>query len=375
MHRVIACVVAALAASALGQLTPPTGPIKSTMKTLHEIEPSTPIGHDTTPGDATAEFVISYAGHYHLTDLATSSDKNVIRVRSSGVTIDLRGHKILPLINGKSGIVSTQDAGLVVVRNGEVGGNADWPAIDLSLGSHSIVENIRVTEGAPAIAMGTHAIVRNTTVREARGTGIIVGRSSLVESCIVDGSSVEDSIGISTGEVCIVRDSTVTGFDFAGIAAGPGTRVADCTASGCRFTGFHGVEGAMFSGCTSRENHLYGFYFMSSVRARDCTALDNGASGFHAFQACVLTDCISSSNSQHGYMTVGNLNRFTGNTALNNETHGFSIPTHKNVLTNNTAGGHGGPWNFWVNESSKNYYAGKVDLNNLDHALKNYPGD
>ncbi|HZW06443.1 MAG TPA: hypothetical protein VFF65_04910, partial [Phycisphaerales bacterium] len=62
--------IAALSAvgrnAAAGPIDPPAGPVAPTGRTLAEVEPRTPIGPVTTPGDADAVFKITQPGSYYL---------------------------------------------------------------------------------------------------------------------------------------------------------------------------------------------------------------------------------------------------------------------------------------------------------------------
>ena len=89
-----------------GPLTPPGAPAP-TMKTLHEIEPSTPINATNTPGDADAVFVISQSGPYHLTeDVIGEVGKHGIQINTNNVTLDLRGFNLEGVAGSLDGVKS-----------------------------------------------------------------------------------------------------------------------------------------------------------------------------------------------------------------------------------------------------------------------------
>src|SRR3989304_4869431 len=67
-----------------GDLNPPPGPITPTQRT--------PIGANTTPGDADSLFMITQPGSYYLTgNIIGVSGKFGIEINASGVTLDLMG--------------------------------------------------------------------------------------------------------------------------------------------------------------------------------------------------------------------------------------------------------------------------------------------
>ena len=69
------------AAASAGPLAPPPGPVGSSMTTLQQVEPRTPITAQTCPGNASSLRVISAPGNYYLTeDLALDSNLHGIAV-------------------------------------------------------------------------------------------------------------------------------------------------------------------------------------------------------------------------------------------------------------------------------------------------------
>src|SRR5690242_20378891 len=84
------------AALVAGPLNPPAGPVASTYKTLNEIEPRTPIGPATTPGDADSVYTITQPGSYFLTgDVAGQAGKHGIEIEASHVSIEFNGFRLL----------------------------------------------------------------------------------------------------------------------------------------------------------------------------------------------------------------------------------------------------------------------------------------
>lgn len=84
------CLVLATKTVFAGDLTPPSGPVQSTMKTLDQVEPRRPIGQSDVP------VMITEPGSYVLTESLspTASGQTAITIVASDVTIDLRGFAI-----------------------------------------------------------------------------------------------------------------------------------------------------------------------------------------------------------------------------------------------------------------------------------------
>ncbi len=75
-----------------------------------------------TPGDATAEFVISQPGSYCLaSNLAGVSGKDGIRIDADGVTLDLSGFAMLGVSGSLSG-VHINSHFQIAIRNGTISG-------------------------------------------------------------------------------------------------------------------------------------------------------------------------------------------------------------------------------------------------------------
>jgi hypothetical protein len=75
------------------------------MKTLSEIEPRTPLSQTTTPGDATAAYIITQPGSYYLTAETTgASGKHGICIATSNVRSDLNGYRLVGPTGSLSGI-------------------------------------------------------------------------------------------------------------------------------------------------------------------------------------------------------------------------------------------------------------------------------
>src|SRR5262245_39350080 len=110
-----------------GSLTPPAGPIVPTMKTLTEVEPRTPIGLTTTPGDPDSLYKITQPGSYYLTgNVQGVAGKMGIEVVASHVTIDLRGFEMVGVAGSLAGIdINNGAAGNLIgitVRDGTLRG-------------------------------------------------------------------------------------------------------------------------------------------------------------------------------------------------------------------------------------------------------------
>ena len=197
-----------------GPLTPPPGAPASTMKTLAQVEPRTPINAETTPGDNDATpsaFKITQPGSYYLTDNITGVNGRIaIEITAADVTIDLGGFSIRPGGGGAAptfAIRSTDNAAdRVVVRNGYIV-SPQFAAIELLGSEYCTISDITFTGGESAIAVGSYAVVSDCIVNGASNVGIQTFSNSVVERCLVRGGQT----GISAAGKTIVKDCYVDG--------------------------------------------------------------------------------------------------------------------------------------------------------------------
>lgn len=245
-----------------GPLDPPQGPVESTYKTLHEVEPRTPVGTETTPGDAGTVYKIVREGSYYLTDdLVGEAGKHGIVIAATNVVLDLNGFRLYGFsLQGDTGTAVIAEAGTsgIVVRNGNVRlWNGD--GIDLSLASESVVEDVVVTNCAWGIQIGAGSAARN----------------------------------------CTAADNANPGF---ALQAGGGT--FESCRSLRNFTGFDGTTdgGALFVDCVASDNSFGGGFNASNREAdfRSCRAIDNQGTGFQ-FIAGAAIDCTAVGNA-HGIL-------------------------------------------------------------------------
>src|SRR6266536_5232047 len=95
-----------------------------------------------TPGDATAEFVISQPGSYCLgSNVVGVAGQNGIRIDADNVTLDLAGFAVLGVGNSLSGVVINNHFH-IVVRNGSISG---WGShgLDGTNGALSRIDDLR----------------------------------------------------------------------------------------------------------------------------------------------------------------------------------------------------------------------------------------
>ncbi len=246
MNRTTALAFAslALAASAglliAGPLTPPAGPVTSTMKTLTEVEPRIAINATNTPGDASSTFKITQSGSYYLTaDVVALANKIGISVTASNVTIDLNGYGIISSAGAaNAAIEKVSSTGNLSVRNGSVQGPFGNRAV--FAGSPARIEDLTITQGDIAIN-GSPSTVRNCRITGGGFFALITlgdfaNAPSVIEDCqLVHTSSTGNGI-LSSHNDTTIRRCTVSsgpGFDNYGIQAfASGHVIEDCTVRG-----------------------------------------------------------------------------------------------------------------------------------------------
>lgn len=336
--------VSALAGVAkAGPLTPPAGPVSSSGKTLTDVEPRTPIGPTTTPGDGTATYVISQPGSYYLTGgITTTAGKAGIRIAASRVTIDLMGFTISG--PGSAGIT---DGGAALsdirIHSGSVAGvggigisltTSDRTRLErmtargcagtgFAAGQNCHAEDLDADQNtatpglAGGISLGDQAAVVTCNARGNTGGGIRAGVDSRCEECVctsntgigieVQGAGrVERCMAGSNGGAGISGPSTI-GSSLAVSNTGRGvttTRAAimNSTSYSNGDVGFSTGGGGTISGCVAawQTGTAAGFSLGSVGVAESCVAYRNAGTGIAALQHGRVNNCVARGNTGHG---------------------------------------------------------------------------
>lgn len=344
------CAGAALA----GPLSPPAGPVSSTMKTMQEVEPRTPIGADTTPGDADSVFRITQAGSYYLTGNVTGqSGKSGIEVVADDVTIDLCGFVLEGVAGSKAGVTDTgleeDPISNLTVRNGTIRGfgygqiSCEWVRTGrlegLTVSGTSYGINFRgsgTIDGCTATGIGAtgsigFSVDAATTITRCLASGYDTGYLVLgatVQECVARGNKTGFSVASGIIRDCLADSNSVTGVQSNS------SLVQDCRIDGCptgiEATGFRDtIRGNAITSC-SVDGIRVG---LSNTKVIDNTiagSQSDNQTGIRINQG--VTRCYVEGN-------VGSYNAFgivvdgTGNTIVGN-IFGDSLPGHVNYQLN-----------------------------------------
>jgi len=263
-----------------GPLDPPGAP-GPTMKTLDEVEPSIPVGPETTPGDADARFVINQPGAYHLTaDLIAEQGRHGVQILADDVTLDLRGFTLRGDAGALDGVRAGEDAGAlltnIVVRNGRAVG---WggSGVRLNRANRASVERVfSVGNGAYGVLAGTGARVTDCTAEGNTLTNISVAGQSIVEGCLSLRGGADGFTGAATSvfQRCVAFLNQGDGF-----RPGSGATLTDCIASGNQGDGFDAGARVVFERCVSLFDLGRGIVAGLDSTARGCTITGAGQDG------------------------------------------------------------------------------------------------
>ncbi|USN98773.1 MAG: right-handed parallel beta-helix repeat-containing protein [Phycisphaeraceae bacterium] len=299
-----------------GPVDPPVGPIQSTMKTLGEVEPRTPINTETCPGDANSIFRIAQPGSYYLTaNLQGASGFSGIEIGADNVTIDLCGFTLRGG-GGSSldGITMSGGHRGIAVLNGKVefwSGNG----VNLALAASSRVSGVFAIDNSLA--------------------GITVGSASMVTDCQTHGN---DDWGFLASNNCVLRDC-VSAYDGKGISADYASLIERCSVSNSHAQGFTVYSGCVLQRCSALTNTNYGFWLGAKSIARDCSAGSNGDHGFVPQSNCSLKGCTSNTNGKSGFFLAQGCD-ISECYASDNSLHGIDCGDDCTV-TGNTCRGNG----------------------------------
>lgn len=223
-------ILAAAAWLVAGPLTPPSGPITSTYKTLVEVEPRTAINSTNTPGDADSVYRITQSGSYYLTgNLVGAIGKHGIQIEASNVSIDFNGFTLsgVPGMGAFSGVSAVSNVN-IRLKNGTLTGWGDR-GIFLA-GQASLVENVVASSNLfHGIDTGTSAVVRGCSAVNNGGWGIIADDASTVQSCTAQGNA---GVGIYADAASVVSECSVFGGGEDGVYVGATSIIRNCSVRG-----------------------------------------------------------------------------------------------------------------------------------------------
>lgn len=194
-----------------GPLDPPAAP-GSTMKTLEQVEPRTPI--------SSVPYTISQPGSYYLTgDLTGVAGSSGISVTASDVTIDLNGFTLIGVPGSTDGISAAAGPNRIAVLNGRV---RNWGVhgVNLQHAHDGRFERLQVSDNASVgIYAGSGSIISDCTAHH-NGYGIYVTSEvstmdgGIVRNCVV---SYNTSDGIVVTDGVLVKDNESKSNALAGI--------------------------------------------------------------------------------------------------------------------------------------------------------------
>ncbi len=320
-----------------GPLSPPSGTIASTYKTLTEVEPRIAINATNTPGDALNSFIISQPGSYYLTGNITGvSGKSGIKIAASNVTLDLNGFTLQGVAGSQYGILAQVFPNNCTVRNGVVAG---WGLSGVFISSPG--------------GSGRGSLIENLHSYGNTGSGISAADGSIVRTCV----AINNGNGIVALANCLITQCTAISNTSIGISCNSGT-IDNCVA---KDNGSHGIScgSTIVRGNTCTSN---------GVNVTDGCGILAIGNGRIESNDCVLNDI--------GIKSIGDSNRIDSNSCSNNSTS-FLISGLNNLVIRNSATGGAPNYNI-VAGNSVAPLIGVVGNNNWpavansNHPMANY---
>jgi hypothetical protein len=293
-------------ARAQGSLTPPGAPT-TTMKTLAQVEPRTPI--------SSAPFTITNSGSYYLTTNLTVSSGDGITIAATGVTLDLNGFTIASTVASAFGygILLNGTSGNITIFNGHIRSGVTTNGSGVYSGS-GFGWGIGWVGSAPV----------NVVVSKVSVVGVLY-----------------DGIHLATGSANAVEACTVTTAGGYGIYA---SSIKGSVASGC---GNSAIFGDQVTDCQGVSSGSYGVY---AVNAHNCYGASTSGSGLGAdtaencegissnsigvFASKTAQNCYGSSISNHGILAGTAQNCYGSSGAA----HGISATVAANCYGTSSSG-------------------------------------
>jgi hypothetical protein len=323
-----------------GSLTPPSGPIKPTHKTLSDIEPRSVLRND--PGKVQS-ITITESGSFTLGEnIIALPGQPGVRISASFVTLDLNGFSIStdPAAPGTSGISVDPGLAYITLRNGFIHGNGG-NGISAASAEHVKVDNIAATGNALAgISVGAYASVTRCTVTDNGSNGLFASSANVgvrVEQSNAVGNGASGfSVGSQASLVdCIANENATHGFFAA--ASTELVRVERSTAFGNAQAGFQLSADSTLVEVSAVENGSHGISAGDQSNIRASLARQNLGSGARVGGNSRVNGSVFTVNAQSGIKLTGSLcyvteNVLWGNAPYNVDAQGSSL---QSLITSN----------------------------------------
>ncbi|MHC4975610.1 MAG: hypothetical protein ACYTF7_03275 [Planctomycetota bacterium] len=349
-----------LAFACEGQLTPPAGPVADSFKSLDEVEPRIPLSQETTPGDATREFIITEPGSYYLTQDTMLSASFMLISATGDVTIDLNGYTVEEPSGGWSLIFCNPSVEHLTIRNGTLrrGFLGVWTQARYTtfedvhivftagkgITANGLIDmrdcSIRFT-GDTALNIETvaseHSVIRDTIIHSTGLDGISVTDHARIENVSISGVP---RFALNAGGGAKIAGLNVESFGtsaqaLSGVLIGPDSHLSDSV--------FHGYTGTAFAislgqRCVASRILMTqaidgsGIGLGASATLLDSGVHDSGATAVQAGSWCTLKRNTIQANTGLALLAVDN------NTIEGNMFFGGDVSfANDNVVVRNTA--------------------------------------
>jgi len=293
----------------------PGGAPQPTMKTLHQVEPRTPLnaGSPGVTQEANGGFTIAATGSYYLTNNLDVASGNGITITADRVTLDLNGFSITSSSASVSG-VGIEVSGFhpsLTVRNGFiVGGTTVTPGagglVPMSYTPHGFSSGVLSTTLGPAGSVYV-ATIEDLDVRGCADKGIYV-TGGKYRNCTVDGcggiglggAMATDCTVARCGGAYALYSDVVTRCEVLS-NNGDGIQAHSVDQSAAFQNGGIGIKASLVTNCKAEINVGFG---IDAETVRDCVSADNIGVGIRA-DGGVVSQCLAAGNTQDGIRAYG----------------------------------------------------------------------